>query len=156
IIVDRRVMPTVRSELARRAAALKIGDPLDESVDYGPFINERFLERWLEQSVTGVAGGAALLLEGKRIAPGGEPVNFPGDAVRGLYGTPRIFDRVQMNMRIAQEECFGPSVNLVEVDGLDAAIAAANATPYGLSSAIYTRDARAMQRFKEEIRAGMT
>jgi aldehyde dehydrogenase (NAD+) len=61
-----------------------------------------------------------------------------------------------MNMRVAQEECFGPTVNLVEVDGLDEAIAAANGTPYGLSSAIYTRDAKAMLRFKEEIRAGMT
>ena len=47
-----------------------------------------------------------------------------------------------MRMRIAQEECFGPTVNLVEVDGLDEAIAAANGTPYGLSSAIYTRDAQ--------------
>jgi aldehyde dehydrogenase (NAD+) len=61
-----------------------------------------------------------------------------------------------MDMRVAQEECFGPTVNLVEVDGLDEAISAANGTPYGLSSAIYTRDARAMLRFKEEIRAGMT
>ena len=61
-----------------------------------------------------------------------------------------------MNMRIAQEECFGPTVNLVEVDGLEEAIAAANGTPYGLSSAIYTRDAKAMLRFKEEITAGMT
>jgi acyl-CoA reductase-like NAD-dependent aldehyde dehydrogenase len=61
-----------------------------------------------------------------------------------------------MTMRIAQEECFGPTVNLVEVDGIEEAIAAANGTPYGLSSAVYTRDARAMLRFKEAIRAGMT
>ncbi|MBI3204790.1 MAG: aldehyde dehydrogenase family protein, partial [Myxococcales bacterium] len=79
-----------------------------------------------------------------------------GDATRGLYATPRIFDKVKMGMRVAQEECFGPTVNLVEVDGLEEAIEAANGTPYGLSSAIYTRDARAMLRFKEEIRAGMT
>lgn len=156
IIVDRRVMPTVRDQLLRRARSLKIGDPLDESVDYGPFINERFLEKWIEQRAIGLEDGATLLLDGKRISAGAEPTNFSGDARRGLYATCRIFDNVTMNMRIAQEECFGPTVNLVEVDGLDAAIAAANATPYGLSSALYTRDAGAMLRFKTEINAGMT
>lgn len=156
IIVDRRVMPAVREKLVRRAAQLKIGDPLSESVDYGPFINERFLERWIAQRTTGLEEGAELLLDGRRIRSGEEPPGFSGDAEKGLYATPRIFDKVHMGMRIAQEECFGPTVNLVEVDGLDEAIAAANGTPYGLSSAIYTRDAGAMLRFKQEIRAGMT
>jgi alpha-ketoglutaric semialdehyde dehydrogenase len=156
LIVDKRVLSAVREKLVRRAAALRIGDPSDESVDYGPFINERFLERFIDQRAVGLEDGAELLLDGRRITPGEEPENFAGDAQRGLYASPRIFDRVTMNMRIAQEECFGPTVNLVEVDGLDEAINAANATRYGLSSAIYTRDARAMLRFKEEIRAGMT
>ena len=156
IIADRRVMSAVREQLVQRARALKIGNPLDERMDYGPFINERFLERWIEQRSIGLDDGAEVLLEGRRIAPGEEPQSFGGDAKRGLYATPRIFDRVKMNMRIAQEECFGPTVNLIEVDGLDEAIQAANGTPYGLSSAIYTRDAKAMLRFKQEIRAGMT
>ncbi|MCC6897715.1 MAG: aldehyde dehydrogenase family protein [Polyangiaceae bacterium] len=156
IIVDKRVAQNVRSELLRRAKALKIGDPTSEAIDYGPFINERFLEKWIEQRAVGVEDGAELLLDGKRIVPGEEPAGFSGDATRGLYATPRIFDKVKMGMRVAQEECFGPTVNLVEVDGLEEAIEAATGTPYGLSSAIYTRDARAMLRFKEEIRAGMT
>jgi aldehyde dehydrogenase (NAD+) len=156
IIVDRRVMPAVREQLLTRAKALKIGNPLDEHMDYGPFINERFLERWIEQRSTGLDDGAQLLLDGRRVTAGAEPPGFAGDAKRGLYATPRIFDRVKLSMRIAQEECFGPTVNLIEVDGLQEAIAAANGTPYGLSSAVYTRDAQAMLRFKEEIRAGMT
>lgn len=156
IIVDRRVMPQVRDQLVRRAQLLTIGDPLNERIDYGPFINQRFLERWLAQRVDGLDDGAELILDGQRVTPGNEPKNFLGDAAKGLYGTPRIFARVTMDMRIAQEETFGPTVNLVEVDGLDQAIEAANATPYGLSSAIYTRDARAMLHFKERIRAGMT
>src|SRR5690606_28475168 len=156
IIVDKRVMPTVRSELVRRARELEIGDPLEESTDYGPFINERFLENWIRQRATGLDDGAELLLDGQRIASGSEPPGFRGDAEHGLYATPRIFDRVTMGMRVAVEECFGPTVNLVEVSGLDEAIEAANGTPYGLSSAIYTRDAAAMLRFKESIRAGMT
>jgi aldehyde dehydrogenase (NAD+) len=155
IIVDRRVMPAVRERLAERARALSIGDPLHERTDYGPFINERFLGRWVEQRQTGIDDGAQLLLDGAPITGENVPDRFAGDPVRGLYATPRIFDGVRMGMRIAQEECFGPTVNLVEVDGLDEALAAANGTRYGLSSAIYTKDARAMLRFKETISAGM-
>jgi aldehyde dehydrogenase (NAD+) len=114
------------------------------------------LERWIEQRAIGVDDGATLLLDGKRIAAGDAPPGFSGDAARGFYATPRLFDGVRIDMRIAQEECFGPTVNLIEVDGLDEAIRTANGTPYGLSSAVYTRDAHAMLRFKEEIRAGMT
>ena len=156
IIVDRRVLPLVREKLVRRARALKIGDPSNPSVDYGPMINQRFMEGFLAQRETGIDDGAELLLDGRRILPGEEPELFSGSAALGLYAAPRIFDKVTMSMRIAQEECFGPTVNLVEVDGFEAALAAANGTPYGLSSAIYTRDARCMLRFKEEISAGMT
>jgi aldehyde dehydrogenase (NAD+) len=156
LIVDRRVLPAFRERFVRRASALKVGNPLDESVDYGPFINQRFLEKWIEQRAIGLDDGATLALDGKRIAPGEEPASFSGDAARGMYGSPRLFENVRIDMRIAQEECFGPTVNLIEVDGIDEAIRTANGTPYGLSSAIYTRDAHAMLRFKEEIRAGMT
>ncbi|MEO8905458.1 MAG: aldehyde dehydrogenase family protein [Polyangiaceae bacterium] len=156
IIVDRRVLPTVREKLLRRARALRIGDPSNPDVDYGPLINLRFMESFMAQRSTGLEDGAELLLDGQRILPGDEPSNFSGDAAHGLYAAPRIFDHVKMNMRIAQEECFGPTVNLVEVDGIDQALAAANGTPYGLSSAVYTCDARSMLRFKEEISAGMT
>ena len=156
LIVDRRVLPAVREKLLRRARSLKIGDPSNPEVDYGPLINQRFMQTFMNQRAIGLDEGAELLLDGRRILPGNEPDGFSGDAAHGLYAAPRIFDKVSMDMRIAQEECFGPTVNLVEVDGFDEALAAANGTPYGLSSAIYTRDARAMLRFKEEITAGMT
>jgi len=156
LIVDRRVLPLVREKLVRRARALKVGEPSNPAVDYGPLINQRFMDAFLLQRETGIDEGAELLLDGRRILPGAEPEGFSGDASHGLYATPRIFDRVKMSMRIAQEECFGPTINLLEVDGFDEAMTAANGTPYGLSSAIYTRDARAMLRFKEEIGAGMT
>lgn len=156
LIVDRRILPAFRERFLRRVASLKIGSPLDEQNDYGPFINQRFLERWIEQRAVGLDDGATLALDGKRLAPGDAAPGFSGDAARGFYATPRLFENVSIDMRVAQEECFGPTVNLIEVDGLDDAIRVANGTPYGLSSAIYTRDAHAMLRFKEEIRAGMT
>lgn len=156
IIVDKRVMPAVREKLARRARTLKIGNPSLPDVDYGPMINQRFMDGFMRQRETGIDGGAELLLDGRRILPGDEPEGFSGDAAHGLYVGPRIFDKVTIGMRIAQEECFGPTVNLIEVDGFEEALNVANGTPYGLSSALYTRDARSMLRFKEEIGAGMT
>jgi aldehyde dehydrogenase (NAD+) len=93
------------------------------------------------QREVGLDDGAELLLDGRRIVARDQPEGFSGDAALGLYASPRIFDKVTMNMRVAQEECFGPTINLVEVDGFEQALVAANATPYGLSSAIYTRDA---------------
>lgn len=146
VILDRAIAPAFRERFVAAAAALKIGDPSrDEAVAYGPLINERFLDGWLAQRAVGLAEGATLLLDGGRVAP-----------EDGLFVTPRIFNGVRIDMRIAQEECFGPTVGLIEVDGLDEAISVANGTRYGLSSAIYTRDPQAMLRFKTEIRAGMT
>ena len=78
--------PSVRT---RRTSSLKIGNPLDEQNDYGPFINQRFLERWIEQRAIGLAEGASLLLDGKRIL-GVELPGFTGDTARGLYGAPRL------------------------------------------------------------------
>jgi len=156
LIVDRRAMPLVKEKLVRRARALRIGDPSSPDVDYGPMINQRFMDAFVAQRETGLDDGAELLLDGRRILAQDELEGFSGDARLGLYASPRIFDKVTMNMRVAQEECFGPTINLVEVDGFEQALSAANATPYGLSSAIYTRDAHAMLRFKEEISAGMT
>jgi len=156
LIVDRRAMPLVREKLVRRARALRIGDPSNPDVDYGPMINQRFMDAFVAQREVGLDDGAEPLLDGRRITARDRPEGFSGDATLGLYASPRIFDKVTMNMRVAQEECFGPTINLVEVDGFEQALTAANATHYGLSSAIYTRDAHAMLRFKEEISAGMT
>src|SRR3954466_14986714 len=72
-IVAKRLMRVIREKLARRAANLKIGNPLDESVDYGPMINQRFLERWREQRGVGVGEGAELLVDGKRVTAAEPP-----------------------------------------------------------------------------------
>lgn len=146
IILDKPIAAKFRERFVLRAKTLRTGDPSrDETVDYGPMINARFLETWTKQRETGLADGAELLLDGQRIDP-----------KDGFFVTPRIFSGVKMNMRIAQEECFGPTINLVEVSGIDEAIAAANGTPYGLSSAIYTSNPQTMLRFKNQIKAGMT
>ena len=140
IIADKSVMPVVRTELARRAQALVLGDAMDERADYGPLINERFLERWILQRATGIDDGAELLLDGKRVLPGEEPAGFLGDSTRGVYVTPRIFDKVKMTMRVAQEECFGHR-DLVEVDGPEEALNAPTARPTTIQRRLHARRA---------------
>ena len=156
LILDRRIYKEFKEQFLRRAQGMVLGDPQNEAVDYGPMINERFLEGWIAQRAIGLEDGAKLVLDGRRVTAGNEPDNFLGDASGGLYAMPRVFDEVTPQMRVFEEECFGPTINLVQVEGLKEAIQVANAVPYGLSSAIYTRDARAMLHFKEEIKAGMT
>lgn len=156
IICHSSVIGEFTERLVKRARELCQGDPLKEDIDYGPFINERFLKNWEAQRAVGLEDGAELLLDGARVTPDNAPARFSGNAEHGLFGTPRIFGKVKMNMRIAQEECFGPTVNIVEVGNFDEAMDAANGTRYGLSSAIYTQDAQRMLRFKERITAGMS
>jgi aldehyde dehydrogenase (NAD+) len=146
IILEKSIAAKFTSMFVERAKKLRTGDPSkDENVDYGPMINQRFLDNWLRQRETGLADGASLLLDGQRIAPD-----------NGFFVSPRIFGGVKIAMRVAQEECFGPTINLIEVSGFDEALAVANGTPYGLSSAIYTQNAQTMLRFKNGIKAGMT
>jgi aldehyde dehydrogenase (NAD+) len=86
--------------------------------------------------------------EGARQLLGGEP--------DGLVLPPHVFDHVSNNMSIAQDELFGPVVGVIKVRGEDEALAIANDTSYGLSSAVVTRDLERGNRFARKIVAGMT
>ncbi|HHO58014.1 MAG TPA: aldehyde dehydrogenase family protein, partial [Oceanithermus profundus] len=73
---------------------------------------------------------------------------------KGLFGHPTVWE-AERGMKQTREEIFGPTINLIKVDGIDEAIETANDHPYGLSSAIYTNHRLWAYRFKNEIRAGM-
>lgn len=133
-----------------------MGNPLlHPEVTYGPFINERLFQRWLEHYAWGEEDGATLLLGRGRITRENPYPHFLGDPEAGLYGWPTVWE-ARPGMRQFQEEIFGPTINLVKVDGIEEAIEVANSTPYGLSSAIYTNHRHWAYLFKVGIRAGMT
>jgi aldehyde dehydrogenase (NAD+) len=92
--------------------------------------------------------------EGVQVVIGGERASPPG-LERGSFYAPTIFDRVRPQMRIAQEEIFGPVVAVLECDTLDEAIATVNNVRYGLSASIFTRNVNAAMRAIEEIRTGI-
>ena len=157
IIVDAPVYDEFKARFLEAAKNVKIGDPNKvDDVLYGPFINERFFNRWAEHYDWGKADGATLLYGEGRITPESKPGGFVGDPDSSFYGWPTIWEGVTPEMKQFKTEVFGPTINLVKVDGIDEAIETANAVDYGLSSAIYTNNRLWAHRFKEEIQAGMT
>jgi acyl-CoA reductase-like NAD-dependent aldehyde dehydrogenase len=91
--------------------------------------------------------------EGAQLVTGGEVGGAPG--AEGYYVRPTVFTGVRPEMFLFREEIFGPVLAVTPFDGLDEALALANDSDYGLSSAIFTRDLRQSQRYIREIEAGM-
>jgi acyl-CoA reductase-like NAD-dependent aldehyde dehydrogenase len=148
LIVHRDVAKPMTDALVARAEKINIGDGLDDSVDMGPLINQPAREKVLRYIDIGRQEGARLLIGGG--------VHDAGACAKGYFFQPTIFDQVKPNMRIAQEEIFGPVLSIIEVKSFEEAVEVLNGTPYGLSSSIYTKDVgRAFQAMRD-IEAGIT
>lgn len=146
LVVDRRVADEVVERLVEGVRTLVVGDGLNPETNVGPLINQEQLDRVHSYTEIGVDEGAALVIGGEKL----------GDQMDGGYFySPTLFDHASPQMRIAQEEIFGPTVTVIRTDGDEEAIAVANGTRYGLSSAIYTRDTARALRAVNELRAGL-
>jgi len=157
ILVDAPIYDAFKERFLTAVEELRIGDPNQtEGVFYGPFINERFYERWAEHYDWAEEDGATKLYGEGRITTDNAPSGWTGDPDAGFYGWPTVWEGVEPGMRQFQEEIFGPTINLVKVNGIDHAIDVANAVEYGLSSAIYTNHRDWAYQFKSRIEAGMT
>ncbi len=132
IAVHADVKDAYRDRLLERVATLKPGNGLDESVELAPVINAKQKARILEYIEIGKAEGAVLVA-------GGEALSGP-EFDKGNFVAATVFDDMRPDMRIAQEEIFGPVTGLMTVQDVDEAIAVANSTNYGLSCSIYTHD----------------
>jgi acyl-CoA reductase-like NAD-dependent aldehyde dehydrogenase len=148
MIVQKGVYREFVDRLVERAKKLKVGNGLDETVQMGPAINERQLETDLKYVEIGRNEGAKLVCGGRRLVE--------GDYKHGWFMEPTVFVDVNKNMRIAQEEIFGPVVSVIPCDGLEDAIEIANGIEYGLSSAIYTKDVNKAFSAVRDLDAGIT
>jgi benzaldehyde dehydrogenase (NAD) len=142
IVVDRSVSDELASKLAARASALAVGDPRDQSTQIGPVINQASLTHVRELVEDAVSKGAVALSGGVAAADG---MLFPPTVLKGV--TPA--------MRIYAEESFGPLVSVIEVDGVEEAVAVANDTEYGLSAAVWSRDVPAALEIAQRIESGI-
>jgi acyl-CoA reductase-like NAD-dependent aldehyde dehydrogenase len=139
----------VREEFVSRVAALVaervvLGDPFADATTMGPLNNDGVAEKMDEHVADALERGARLVHGGERA--GGFPTR--------LYWQPTVLDGVSADSLVAREETFGPVAPIVEIASLDEAIAHANASPYGLLSAIFTRDLAKGLRYADEVRTG--
>lgn len=125
-------------------ANIKVGDPSDPTVHMGPLAMGRQLDRVKGYIEAGIAGGATLACGGGR----------PKGLDKGFYVEPTVFTDVTPDMKIAQEEIFGPVVSVISYTDEDDAVNKANDSDYGLSGAIYSVDAERAYRVARRVRTG--
>jgi lactaldehyde dehydrogenase / glycolaldehyde dehydrogenase len=146
IYVQKKVADEFVDKLSAAMKATRFGDPLaDETVEYGPLINEAGFKK-VDAMVRGaVAAGASIVTGGRR-----------GENQGGFYYEPTVVTGCKQDMDIIRREIFGPVAPVVTFDDLDEAIRHANDSDYGLTSSIYTRDLNTALRACQEIRFGET
>jgi succinate-semialdehyde dehydrogenase / glutarate-semialdehyde dehydrogenase len=127
---------------AAAMGALKVGDPADRQTEVGPLATAGIRDGVADQVARSVAAGARVLTGGR--APEGP----------GFFYPPTVLVDVPLDAPAAREEVFGPVAPLFRVAGIDEAIALANATPFGLGAAAFTRDPAEAARLSRELEAG--
>jgi aldehyde dehydrogenase (NAD+) len=148
VIVQSGAYDRLENKLVEAAEKLTLGPGWEDSTDVGPVINKSALEKIHSYSKIGVDEGARLLT-------GGEIAREDG-LDKGNFYRPTIFGRVDPQMRVAQEEIFGPTTALIRVRDVDEAIRVSNGIKYGLSSSIFTRDVNKAFRAMRDLEAGIT
>jgi aldehyde dehydrogenase (NAD+) len=147
IIVQSAVHDAFAKELVARTEKLRLGNGLDDATDVGPVVNQDQLHKIDSYMAVGRDEGAS-------IACGGGTANV-GALAQGHFFQPTVFTGARPEMRIAQEEIFGPVTAVVKVDSLEEAVRVNNGVPYGLSSSIYTRDVNKAFKAIEGIETGL-
>jgi aldehyde dehydrogenase (NAD+) len=148
VIAHESVYGELSERVAERAQAMRLGPGWEPDTDVGPVINRSALEKIHSYVQIGKDEGAELLT-------GGE-VATDGDLAKGFFYRPTVFGNVQADMRIAQEEIFGPVLSLISVKDEAEAVRISNGIRYGLSSSIFTRDVNRAFRAMRDLEAGIT
>jgi aldehyde dehydrogenase (NAD+) len=147
IVVHEKVYDRFVEDLKNAAQKLRLGDGLKRDTDVGPVINEQQVNKVLNYIRIGIDEGARLITGGKR--------KTEGECAHGYFIEPTVFAGVTPEMRIAREEIFGPVISAIRCNNLDEAIQIVNSVPFGLSSAIYSRDVNATAKAERDLQSGI-
>lgn len=139
IVVERSVFGKFTELLLSGVSKLKMGDPMDDSVDLGPMIRESDAIRAYDWVQEALRGGARLLVGGKR---------------NGSMLEPTVLTGTRPEMKVNCQEIFGPVVTVEAYDSFDQALRMMNSSPYGLQAGVFTRDAKLMFQAYEELEVG--
>jgi aldehyde dehydrogenase (NAD+) len=142
VFVEEKVYDQFVERSTERAKRRKVGNPLDKATEQGPQVDDAQFEKVLGYVESGKREGAKLMCGGERV----------GD--RGYFVAPTVFADVQDNMKIAQEEIFGPVMSILKFKDMDELVDRANRTMYGLAAAVWTRDIGKAHQIANSVRAG--
>jgi aldehyde dehydrogenase (NAD+) len=145
MIVPRERLAEVERIACEAAAGIVVGDPRSPQTTHGPVANRAQFNRVQEMIGAGIAEGARLVCGG---------IGRPHGLERGFYIRPTIFSDVHPQMRIAQEEIFGPVLSVIAYDSVDEAVEIANGTVYGLGAHVQSQDLGAARAVAARIRSG--
>jgi betaine-aldehyde dehydrogenase len=146
VFIHRNVRERFLQMLQERVARMKIGDPLDPAIQVGALISEAHMQKVLDYVEIGQQEGAQLLCGGHRVTEGA--------CADGYFVAPTIFAECDDGMRIVREEIFGPVMAVLEFSEEAEVIARANATEFGLSAGVFTRDLARAHRVIALLQAG--
>lgn len=147
VIVHRDVKEELLNKLVDRIKDLRLGNGLDSKIDMGPVINSKQLDSIHQYVEIGKAEGARLLIGGERATE--------GELAKGSFYKPTLFADVTPEMRIAQEEIFGPVLSVITIESLAEAIEVNNNTAFGLSASIYTQNINNVYTAMRDITTGI-
>lgn len=145
LLVERAIHDEFVDKVASIAARIKVGDPLDITTEAGAVASAEQLAKNLRHAEDAKAEGATLKTGGKRIL----------EETGGFYMAPTVFDRVKPEMKLAREEVFGPVLGILPFDDEADAVRIANATVYGLASAVWTSNLSRAHRMIRAVKAGV-
>jgi alpha-ketoglutaric semialdehyde dehydrogenase len=145
VIVTPEVKSALLERLVSRVKKIQVGDGMHKDIGMGPAVDEKQLKTDLNYIEIAKKEGAHLVIGGNR----------PKGLEKGCFVEATIFDQVTPNMRIFQEEVFGPVLSICTAKNLDEALKFANSVQFGLTSSLFTKDMDSVMRYVEEIETGM-
>ncbi|MGW5886781.1 aldehyde dehydrogenase family protein [Priestia megaterium] len=148
ILVEESVAERFIERFAERAQKIKVGNGMDQEIEMGPLVSEEHMKKVLKYIEIGKQEGARLVCGGNRITSSG--------LEKGFFVEPTVFSSVTSNMKIVQDEIFGPVVVIQTFKDEKEAIKLANDTEYGLAGSVFTNDGAKALRVIKKLRAGIT
>jgi aldehyde dehydrogenase (NAD+) len=142
ILVHESIHDAVVDRLVERAQAIRLGDPMEVSTAMGPLVSAAQMKRVLDYIAIGKAEGAKVATGGRR------------QGASGFFVGPTVLTEVRHDMRVSQEEIFGPVASVIRFRDDDEALRIANGTSYSLAAGVWTADIGRAHRFGKRLRAG--